>query len=414
LAKRALKICASGLRFPAVKFITKASLGSLENYSRFIVKDLINHVQTSHVLVAQWDGYILNPDSWKPEWLDYDYIGAAWHDGVIGNGGFSLRSRRLLEALQDPLFHAPFYPEDDRICRDWREQLEHDYKIKFSPPEVAAEFSIEGGRYFGQFGFHSFLTRNLPDKTKPMIFRHSGDAGDIIYGLATIKALGGGVLYISNGQWDVRQKQSIESVANLSGLLGNQNYIWGSSFTDANLSHADYDLDKFRETIMGHPNSGSIFRHHLKSFGAIYPESEPWLKVDFGVNIPDRPIVVSRSARYHNDYFPWPELVKAYGKNMIFVGLKDEHEDFIARFGFVPRLETATLLDAARVISGSKLFIGNQSCPMAVALGLGSNAIQEVWEPDANCILERTNVLYLRREKPKVALEWVRKTLLDK
>jgi hypothetical protein len=380
----------------------------LEEYSRFVIKELVNHVSTSHVLIAQWDGYVLNPDAWKDEWLDYDYIGAVWHDGAVGNGGFSLRSKRLLEALKDERFSAPFFPEDEKICRDWGPVLEKDYGIKIAPPEIAADFSIEGGRYTNQFGFHSFYTKLPQSKYRPLVFQHCGDHGDIIYSLASVKALGGGVFYISpHVNYDLRQPPTKENARNILPLLNCQKYIWPAAFTDANLSHTDYDLNEFRKTIMGHPNSGSIFEHHLNSAGTHWPEDKPWLDVDFKVQIPDRPIIISRSVRYHNPNFPWQELVKEHGRKMIFVGIQSEHDEFVGLFGFIPRIETPTLLDAARIIAGARVFIGNQSCPMAIAIGLGVNVIQEVWEPDANCLFRRDNFLAIRGERVFIPKQWL-------
>ena len=130
------------------------------------------------------------------------------------------------------------------------------------------------------------------------------------------------------------------------------------------------------------------------------------------MQVSGRPIVINRSSRYHNLLFPWRELVANRGHQMIFVGADREHEDFVRQFGFVPRFETATLLDVARLIAGSRMFIGNQSCPMAIALGLGANVIQETWDGehislgdldvpwggqgDANCVLKRENALYIK------------------
>ena len=387
--------------------ICRKPIHSLENYCRFIVKDLLIQVQTSHVLVAQWDGYVLNDEAWQNEWLDYDYIGAVWPDGIIGNGGFSLRSRRLLEALQDKRFEAPFYPEDEKICRNWRPALESEFGMKFAPPEVASAFSVEGGRYTGQFGFHSFLTK-LPEKAdKPLIFKHTGDAGDIIYGLAAVKALGGGVFYIAPSQWETRVKPTIESSANILGLIQKQDYIWNAAFTDHSLSHADYDLNRFRETVVGFTNYGSLFEHQLRVCGVRWPEDKPWLTIDFKVQVPDRPIVLARSERYQNEQFPWSDLVKNHGRRMIFVGTAKEHSLFIGQFGHVPHVATPTLLDVARVVAGAKVFIGNQSCPMAIALGLGVNVIQEVWDFDANCILTRPNALYIRGGRVNIPNQWL-------
>ncbi len=69
-----------------------------------MLRDLASHVETSHALCIQWDGYVLRGQAWDPAFLTYDYIGAPWphfSDGHnVGNGGFSLRSRRLLEACR--------------------------------------------------------------------------------------------------------------------------------------------------------------------------------------------------------------------------------------------------------------------------------------------------------------------------
>ena len=89
-----------------IEVVPIAAIDSRDAYSEFVLKSLLPHVATSHVLLVQWDGYVINPAAWDPAFLECDYIGATWHwhdDGMrVGNGGFSLRSRRLLQALQDP------------------------------------------------------------------------------------------------------------------------------------------------------------------------------------------------------------------------------------------------------------------------------------------------------------------------
>jgi hypothetical protein len=65
-------------------------------------------------------------------------------------------------------------------------------------------------------------------------------------------------------------------------------------------------------------------------------------------------------------------------------------------------------LEAARVISGAKVFIGNQSCPMAITIGLGVNVIQESWGPDANCLFERNNFLAVHGNSVKIPPAWLK------
>jgi len=132
-------------------------LHSRSDYSRFMVRDLAGHIRTSHALCIQWDGFVLSGAAWDPVFLDFDYIGAPWphfHDGYnVGNGGFSLRSRRLLEACKSLPFDGS-EAEDVLICRRWRDQLEQQ-GLRFGPEDVALLFSYERTPPRGdEFGFH--------------------------------------------------------------------------------------------------------------------------------------------------------------------------------------------------------------------------------------------------------------------
>jgi ADP-heptose:LPS heptosyltransferase len=79
-------------------------------------------------------------------------------------------------------------------------------------------------------------------------------------------------------------------------------------------------------------------------------------------------IVVSRSERYRNCAISY-KFLSAYPK-VIFVGVEEEYKDFITQ---VPHAEWARVndfLQLARIIAGSRLFIGNQSFPFAIAEAL--------------------------------------------
>ena len=93
---------------------------------------------------------------------------------------------------------------------------------------------------------------------------------------------------------------------------------------------------------------------------------------------------------------------------MVFVGSPLEAQVFQG-FGApkvaIPYEATSNLLELARVIAGAKVFIGNQSAPMAIALGLGQNVIQEVWAQNPNCRLKRHNAIYEATDK--IPPEWL-------
>jgi len=143
-----------------------------EGYSRFCIERMNEFVHTSHVLIIHPDGFIQNPDAWDDDWLQYDYIGAVWdfhNKYMVGNGGFSLRSKKLLEIISNlDLEGINPHPEDDLICRRMRNWLENEHGIKFAPVEVAKQFSIEGYglkrefcRWNGEFGFHGRYVTGL-------------------------------------------------------------------------------------------------------------------------------------------------------------------------------------------------------------------------------------------------------------
>lgn len=130
---------------------------SNEAAERFVWYGVPSHVRTPHALFIQWDGWVLHPELWTDRFLDYDYIGAPWtwyETNRIGNGGFSLRSKRLMDALATRPDVFPFHkPEDDAICRHHRPMLEQ-IGMRWPDDEaVAARFACEAGDWLA-FGFH--------------------------------------------------------------------------------------------------------------------------------------------------------------------------------------------------------------------------------------------------------------------
>lgn len=162
-----------GIDFGSVKFLTSQDtdyeyavkiphIASIKEYSRFMVYELYKYIDTEFILVIQSDGYVMNPAAWTDDFLKYDYIGATWwfrdrHN--VGNGGFSLRSKKLMEIVATDKHIRIYHPEDEAICRKYGRFLQVKHGIEFAPDNVAKKFSIEGWRqndktYIGQFGFH--------------------------------------------------------------------------------------------------------------------------------------------------------------------------------------------------------------------------------------------------------------------
>jgi hypothetical protein len=143
---------------PGIRIVPIAKLDSSRAYSHFILKQLADHIKTTHCLVIQWVGFVLDAANWDPNFLEFDYVGAPWPQFkdkyVVGNGGFSLRSRRLLEACRDTCFKYS-HPEDLAICRVNRDLLESKFGIRFADEQTAERFAFERRKSSkSTFGFH--------------------------------------------------------------------------------------------------------------------------------------------------------------------------------------------------------------------------------------------------------------------
>jgi hypothetical protein len=146
-------------------------LDSTPAYSTFIFKQLPALVETPYVLIVQWDGYVVDPTAWRSDFREYDYIGARWlgltNGGSVGNGGFSLRSRKFMLALAAPRFALDDMVNSDwQVCHTLRPVLERDCGIRFATEAVADGFSYENIEPLAPtFGFHGMgnMWRHVDD-----------------------------------------------------------------------------------------------------------------------------------------------------------------------------------------------------------------------------------------------------------
>lgn len=172
-----------------IKLINKMTYSE---YNEFILCDLYKFFESEYVLLIQDDGYVRHHDLWRNDFLDYDYIGAPWPEHLIqelmnklksnldlsnnkfshntlnlknfdssnyrvGNGGFSLRSKRLCEFTKKYKDKYINRPEDNVICIYEKEDLINN-NFKIAPVELASKFSSEFPTEYSNlaFGFHRF------------------------------------------------------------------------------------------------------------------------------------------------------------------------------------------------------------------------------------------------------------------
>lgn len=161
--------------FGAVKVIYDFKIKNIDDWNYKIVFDLWKYVDTPYAMLIHPDGYIINPDLWQDEFLDYDYIGAPWPMPVdsysyrdeqgniirVGNS-VSLRSKKIM--LYPTLYDfewKSYYGntnEDGFLCVHNRRKLEN-LGCKFAPLTVAKYFSkeweIPENEGLKTFAFHS-------------------------------------------------------------------------------------------------------------------------------------------------------------------------------------------------------------------------------------------------------------------
>ena len=166
-------------------------------YSDFCVHGLNQLCDSSHLLLWQADGFIINPQNWTDLFLQWDYVGApergVWYDVavwmqglwpdwknpfdkshcVVGNGGFSLRTKKFLEATASlSRTGLTVKAEDMYLCIERRQELE-DMGLFFCPPSLGELFARDWGStepIDSAFGFHGY--ENLSQAKKYLEYKY--------------------------------------------------------------------------------------------------------------------------------------------------------------------------------------------------------------------------------------------------
>lgn len=224
----------------------------------------------------------------------------------------------------------------------------------------------------------------------------SGDVGDIIYSLPTIKALGVDLVYLNvNPKYKLRgigqTKFNEKTALMLKPLLEAQPYIKEVKIYDG--ERIDYNLDLFR--YIGDLTYQNLCFSVLKTFGCDTEEmKKQWLFVE--PKKMDKVVLINKTDRYLNNHVDWNNFIDTYGGLMAFVGIEKEYEDFVKEYKCdIPFYKTNDFLELAQLIAGCSLFIGNQSSPYTIAEGLKKDTVQVVCEECPNCIFPRDNAMYL-------------------
>lgn len=134
-------------------------------FNQSFIQQTNKYIFDDFCLNIQHDSTIIDIEKWDNRFMDYDYIGAPWPmhiiqasdmvagrieeiPNVVGNGGFSLRTRAFVE--ESAKLGWEHKNEDLNTCV-FNYDTMTSAGIKFAPPELAAQFSKEHPTPFGNF-----------------------------------------------------------------------------------------------------------------------------------------------------------------------------------------------------------------------------------------------------------------------
>ncbi|WP_428328552.1 hypothetical protein [Mucilaginibacter sp.] len=280
--------------------------------------------------------------------------------------------------------------------------------LKFTDKPKYKEYKYDFVNY-KQFQFTASLTGrvNSIDKIKAITdvnhqlnLIHSGNAGDIIYALPTLKKIheltGAAInlyfrlgrpmdlpLYSTHPLGNVMLNQKMADM--LFPLIRSQAYIDSCEiYTDQKI---DVDLDYFRSGLIP-MNKGNIARWCGYVTGVSADLYKSWLSVEPDKTFADT-ILIARSGRYQNTEIDH-SFISKYPK-LAFIGVESEYNDIKKYLPNIQWIQMNDFLQMAQTIAGCKFFIGNQSFPYSIAEALKVPRILEVAFDVINVVPEGEN-----------------------
>jgi hypothetical protein len=130
--------------------LERSVLPAAEYNQMLMTKEFYQRIPTEIFLLVQTDSMICpGTQDLLQKFIEYDYVGAPWKEGGVGNGGFSLRRKsKILEFLEK----CPANPEanEDGFFSEGCANV----KLFIPSAKEAEEFSIEGVYAPRSFGVH--------------------------------------------------------------------------------------------------------------------------------------------------------------------------------------------------------------------------------------------------------------------
>lgn len=230
-----------------------------------------------------------------------------------------------------------------------------------------------------------------------------GTFGDTIYSLCAIKMLGGGNLYVkldaigdfirnvvgwpSAGEGEGRYTK--EDYEFLSPFLRAQDYLHDVNIWTNQTDDCPELLDHWKYHV-GEQWQGNQTECYALALGMNIHDAairsqvlfQPWLTRLSPLQVKGRSICVNRTHRHlvGADGSGWQGWIEnGLGERGFFLGTDKEHAAFEETFKIkIYHQSVEDMLEMARFIQGSEMFIGNQSAALSIAIGLGKTHWCEV------------------------------------
>ena len=229
---------------------------------------------------------------------------------------------------------------------------------------------------------------------------HSGNAGDIIYALPTLKRIheitGTPVhLYLRLGKPLILSGYKSHPMGNvklnkrmadmLIPLLTSQSYIEICDIHTNQSVHIDMDYFHAGNIPL---KTGNIARWCSYITGVNPQLWKPWVSVKPNETYSDS-IVIARSERYRNHPISY-SFLNSY-KNIVFLGVESEYKDIKMAIPNIKWIQVNDFKEMAGIIAAARFFIGNQSFPFSIAESLKIPRILETSFDIINVIPEGEN-----------------------
>ena len=249
-------------------------------------------------------------------------------------------------------------------------------------------------------------------------FLCSGRLGDFVHQLYSVKRIceeRGEKAHIVVGGDEIREasnfsKPTPEAVEDLKELLYLQDYIQEiEAYSGQDLNSFDYSPGKYDECPLLWKACWTAIHNEFFNFRNEYSYG-PWIKVDPNPTMKDK-IVIHRSRKTNPHGYPdrctdiidWDHLIQ--NNDCVFIGFETcQYDLFVQEISpeSASRIEFIvyeSILEFFQTIAGAKLFIGNQSSPLAMAQALDVPRLGELSNGDS--------VHYVGEERYFPRMNWV-------